>query len=121
MFGRDVFVLEPLGFFLGRVQDLAEGRESGRLASPADLGHPGQRRSTSAGSWPPVHAELGQHGVDDVLLLAEKAPEEMLGPDLLVAHLLGLGWAFWMASWDMTVNLIPSHGIAPPLGKYPYY
>ena len=120
MLGRDVLVLELVGLLAGRVEDLAQGRRERRLPSPADLGQALEGGLDVGADLGRRRADLGQDGVDDVLVLGEEAGQQVLGPDLLVAHLLGprLGLLDGLLGHDG--ELIPTHRYFLP-GYDPFY
>ena len=89
MLGADELVLQPLGFGLGGVRDLAKARRERRLRSAVGGGLFRQLGAQLIGDGLRLDAHLAQQRRDDAVSLLDEREQQMLGLDLRVVPLLG--------------------------------
>lgn len=99
-------ILHLVGGGLGGVEDLGEGgREADLGACSRDFGNGRlQFVRDHGGKLADVGPDFFEERTDDPLLFIEEGVEQVQREELLVAFVLLRRWAFWTASWALTVS-----------------
>ncbi len=111
--GGNKFVLEPVGFLLGLVEDVVERPARAGLGA-GGFGEALQLAGDDPANALGVGAELLEKGIEYAIRFGQQGGEQMKGGNLRVIHLLRRLLAREMASWALMVSF--SNRIVPPDG-----